>query len=516
MFVFSVTALGYAVSVILLLGLAFLVFLKNPKERLNQLFFGLAVTAALFGISLIIGSSVTNETIAYIAWMINIVDIFIVIFYAHFMLKVVGRDHAYRYFIALTYIVGVGLVALAIIFPTLFLPEVTPKLSYTYYLNPGPLYHLMVALFFFIPVLPVYELVRAYLRGGKDRFQAEYFLLGSLIGYSFGSLAFLLVYDIPVDPLYAMFYGLWTVPIAYGIVSRQLLDIRVVVRRAAVYASVVAVVTTILITLILLSNFFAEQLPHIQFWIVPLIAAFAGVFFARFYWTQSIEADQLKYEFITIATHKLRTPLTRMNWETGALLEEKLTPSMRASVEDIDAANKELIEITHVLFEAAKANDSQGADMKGELDLKKLTSEAIHRFGNLSEDKGVRIALDAPEEVYSIVGDRSQISSVIGIFVENALMYGKKDGLATISLSREGNDITFSITDDGIGINSKDQRYVFDRFFRTSKAKLADTEGLGLGLSLAKSVIKRHHGKVGVLSEGEGKGSTFWFSIPAK
>lgn len=505
----------FGISFLLHVGAAIFMLVQNHKRELNILFAIMAGAASIFGISLIIGSSATDPTVAYWAWFLNITNVFTVATYAHFGLRAVDQHIKYRWFILGSYAVAFILFGLALLFPHAFIPEVTPKMYFNYYLNPGPLYHLMLVYFFIVPAVTQFEFRRESKRGGEKGLRGRYFLRSSP-GFAIGAIAFLLVYNIPVDPVFATPHAVGILLVGYGILSRELMDIRVVVKRAAIYAGIVAVVAGGFVALILLNNFLVEVIPGIQFWTIPLIAALVGVSLARFYWVQSIEADQLKYEFITIATHKLRTPLTRISWQTEALLEEKLTPSMRASVEDIDAANKELIEITHVLFEAAKANDSQGASMEQDVDLKELVTEALDRFKMQCEKRSITVVVDAPENVYLTVGDRSQISSVVGIFVENALVYGSEGGTVSISLTKDEVDVTFSITDDGIGISSKDQRYVFDRFFRTSKAKLADTEGLGLGLSLAKSVIKRHHGKVGVQSEGEGAGSTFWFSIPAK
>ena len=505
----------FGISFLIHVGAAIFMLLQNSKRELNILFALMAGSAAVFGISLIIGSSTTDPTIAYWAWLLNVWNVFTVATYVHFGLRATDQHIKYRWYIVGSYIIAFTIFGLTLLFPHLFLPEVTPKMYFNYYLNPGPLYHAMLLYFLIVPGFVQYKFFKESKKGGEQGLRGRYYFFSSP-GFAIGAIAFLLVYDIPVDPVFATPHSIGIISIAYGILARELMDIRVVIKRAAIYAGVVAVVAGVFVALILLNNFLIGIIPGVQFWTIPLIAAVVGVLLARFYWTQAIEADKLKYEFITIATHKLRTPLTRISWQTEALLDESSDPEIQKTVQSIDSANKELIEITHILFEAAKANDSKGATMEQDFDLKPLVVEAIERFSDLSKKRRSAVMFDASENTYMVLGDKARIVSVLGILIENALVYGQEGGSVQISLSKKGSDVLFSITDDGIGISKKDQRYVFDRFFRTSKAKLADTEGLGLGLSLAKSVIKRHHGKIGVQSDGEDKGSTFWFSIPAK
>jgi signal transduction histidine kinase len=83
-----------------------------------------------------------------------------------------------------------------------------------------------------------------------------------------------------------------------------------------------------------------------------------------------------------------------------------------------------------------------------------------------------------------------------------------------VVLSNEKRRVRFSVSDTGIGINHEDQQRIFSSFFRTDAAKTTDTEGVGIGLSVAKSIVEKHGGAIGVSSDGEGKGSTFWFTLP--
>ncbi|MGH7174744.1 MAG: sensor histidine kinase, partial [Minisyncoccia bacterium] len=93
--------------------------------------------------------------------------------------------------------------------------------------------------------------------------------------------------------------------------------------------------------------------------------------------------------------------------------------------------------------------------------------------------------------------------------------YTPSGGSVSVQIVPDQRGVRFSVVDTGVGVSKADQRDIFKTFFRTEAARAADTEGVGLGLSLVKNTIERQGGTVGVLSEGAGKGSTFWFTLPA-
>ena len=98
------------------------------------------------------------------------------------------------------------------------------------------------------------------------------------------------------------------------------------------------------------------------------------------------------------------------------------------------------------------------------------------------------------------------------ILLENAILYTKDE--IKINIDSHKDSVVLHIEDNGIGIKKEDQPYIFSRFYRSHEAYLTETEGTGIGLFLAKSMIDKHDGTIGVRSEGKGKGSIFWFKLP--
>ncbi len=510
-----ILTVGHGISAFLLLSVGVFVLVKGSRRIENTLFFLLAFFTAAFNISAGIGINLHPSEFAYGVWFFNILDVFITTSYVHFIIHAIDRQGALKWFIRLTYLIAFIIFGVAMLFPQLFIPEVTSKLYLNSYLNPGPLYHAMLIFFIVFPLIAFYELVRAYFRGGFDRLKAEYYIAMSFVGYGIGLWSFALVYDLKVDPLLGAFVGFYMLPIAYGIVAKQLLDIRFVVKRAFFYAVGIALVAAGLVVIMFLNNLLVSEFPVLRFWTVPLGAAMVSVFLGRAYWVQAQENDRLKYEFISIATHKLRTPLTRIKWEISSITESfKDNKAVVAAALRIDDANNKLIALTNVLVEAAETDDIYYGYKKKYFDLRDVILKAIERSQSLANKRAIRIIPHIAPKLSLINGDADRIASAVDVLLENACMYSHEGGEVRVSLEEKAREITFKVSDDGIGISSEDRKRVFTRFFRSHTAKMADTEGMGLGLSMAKSIIDKHHGEIGVDSPGPGKGSTFWFTIP--
>ena len=302
--------------------------------------------------------------------------------------------------------------------------------------------------------------------------------------------------------------------------SRSFMDIKQrpyrprALKLALFYIVLIAVIAGVLFLLILVNDLLVIKFPEFKFWIVPLFGAFIAVIVGNVFIRQSRQNDKLKYEFISIATHKLRTPLTRIKWEAATMQEQfKDNQQVQEAVKRIDEANTRLIDLTNVLVEASETDDMYYGYKTKYFDIVDAVKKGIERTGALAERKGVKVTSQIPQKIGLIRGDPNRIASVIDVLLENACMYSNAGGEVRITLEDLPRTARLSVSDDGIGISTGDQKHMFTRFYRSYAAKTADTEGMGLGLSMAKSIIDMHRGQIGVTSKGPGKGSTFWFSL---
>ena len=500
-------------AIVLVGGL--LVFLQNWRRPGNQAFFFHTVTIVLFTFFFAMASLQTEHASAYAWWMTNIVDVFIAMASVQLIFTVTNRTKEWRWFLILSYVTGFTIFVLALAQPHWFLPDVTPKLYFPYYLNAGWLYIAMVAyLVVFVFIAFMNLLVAFWSSSGVARKRYEYFIFAYIIGYTIGGWNFLLVFNIPADPIFAMALWVHLIPVAYGIFAIDLLDIRIVARRSFYYAAGIAIIAGFLATLILLNNVITQTFPKLQFWTVPAVVGVIAFVIGRLVWAQVTEGEKLKYEFITVATHKLRTPLTQIRWSLAELMPQAQgNPAMLEGLRRIDESNNRLIELTTDLMEAAHSGEGMNGYKKEAVDLEKLANDTLEHFELQITAKKIAVTKSF-EGAVPVQGDIRHTESVVTVFIENAITYTPSGGTLRVEAKKDRQGVRFSVTDSGIGVAIEDRDRLFKSFFRTDKAKTADTEGVGLGLSLAKSTIERQGGSIGFTSEGEGKGSTFWFVLP--
>jgi signal transduction histidine kinase len=342
------------------------------------------------------------------------------------------------------------------------------------------------------------------------------------------------------------------VPVGYAAVRYQLANVNVVARRAFSYAIVVTSLTAFIGAVNYLNTLLPMQMGPFTSLILPGISSLLAVGIGTFVWKKTRESDVLKTEFISIISHKFRTPLTQIKWTVEMLLNSPaiIDKDMRHELTNVAESNKRLIELSNMLVATAEATNASDYDYsfarfpviqniediirshaleinKKELGIIKVfplvNSAAItesgylekqQRQGELSPSSLIPPSvLSTAREVY-VNADRERFRFVLHTLIENAIRYTPAKGTIRITIDNSDGLAHIIVADTGIGISEKEIRYVFTRFYRTDRAKVADTEGAGIGLYLSKVIVDRHGGKMSALSEGENKGSTFTVVVP--
>lgn len=224
------------------------------------------------------------------------------------------------------------------------------------------------------------------------------------------------------------------------------------------------------------------------------------------------ELLQQKDEFMSIASHELKTPITSMK-ASLQIVERILTEkdSQVLAGQFINKANEQVDKLTVLvenLLDVTKIQSGKMEFSKSEFDISRLISESVYHIRNLSRSE-INIAAN---DVINIYADQNRIEQVIINLLSNALKYSPDTTVVILKSYVTGHKIKVEVTDQGIGIPSENLPFIFDRFFRGihSSEKFS---GLGLGLYISADIIKRHGGEIGVQSI-LGKGSTFWFTLP--
>ena len=234
----------------------------------------------------------------------------------------------------------------------------------------------------------------------------------------------------------------------------------------------------------------------------------------RIVWQKLAKSEVLKYEFITIVAHKFRTPLTHVKWATGELANTENDPYRKQTLMDIQESNEKLIKLTNTLIEITDSDNESGSSYN--LETTSL-GDFIRTVGDTFKDnfheKNVFFSIQCPPDEIQALIDRQRIEFVLQTLLENALHYTSPGKNVSLSLVRSGKLALISVTDNGIGIKKEDLPFIFSKFFRAENAQSVDTEGFGVGLYLASSIIERHRGSINVASEGEDQGTVFTISL---
>ena len=227
-------------------------------------------------------------------------------------------------------------------------------------------------------------------------------------------------------------------------------------------------------------------------------------------------ANRMKTEFVSIASHQLRSPLSIFKW-TLEILQRRGYAEAPEKTEDFMRTLREtterMIRIVNSLLEVSRI-EAGVLMLKPEIfNLSQLTDDIVKRFDTYARASGIVITHTPNQTLPAVTSDRERISMVIENLISNAIQYTAGSGTIKIIIEHPDGYLRWSITDEGRGIAPNQQLYIFGKFFRADGAGGPHTRGTGLGLYIAKSIIEASRGTIGFTSVS-GKGSTFWFTLP--
>lgn len=236
---------------------------------------------------------------------------------------------------------------------------------------------------------------------------------------------------------------------------------------------------------------------------------------ARIIWRKLMENENLKYEFITIIAHKFRTPLTSIKWILENSLQDKNDPQIKEAYTNIQESNDKLINLTSTLIELTNLErEGETSYVFENIHLCDFSREVGESFKVLFHEKNIFFGVKCEPVDIIVKADKARLEFVIQTLLENARNYTPPGRNVEMSIAQSDNHAVISVSDNGIGISQSDIKNISHKFFRTENAKQMDTEGFGIGLYLANSIIKKHRGALDVFSPGLNKGSVFSVFIP--
>ena len=230
--------------------------------------------------------------------------------------------------------------------------------------------------------------------------------------------------------------------------------------------------------------------------------------------TQEREIAQMKSDFVSFATHQLRTPLSGIKWMLELAMDEQAVPDGAASyMKDALGASQRLIQLVNDLLDISRLESGRMKATPQLVDLVELTRTVLTDLKLQLDEKGHRLTLETSGDALAVFADPQLLRQVVLNFTSNAIKYSPRHGDIRVALTGEQDVVRWLIKDTGIGIPKESQRHLFEKFYRADNVAALETDGTGLGLYLVRLIVEQIGGHVGCESE-EGRGATFYFTVP--
>lgn len=512
------------------LAFGLFVYVNNTKARLNSSWFLFSSLIAFWGFSLYgVTSAKDIETAMLWQYALDVIAIFIPVLYVNFILSFLGIKN--KVVVYTTFIIGLLLAILST--TTFFKVGIIDRFGF-YWINPGPYYLLFPAFFILCVIYALFLLFQSY-RNDKNnkrlRAQIRLQIIAGAIGFSGGITNFLPQF-FNIFPFGNYFVLLYIFFISYSIIKYKFFDLKTAATELFA-GGVVILFFFNLLTSVTIQDWLirALLLALVSFFSVLIVRGVSKEVRAR----EQIELlandlkianerlqflDKQKSEFVSIASHQLRSPLTAIKGYTSMLLEGSfgfIEPKTREAVDRIFQSAQNLVGIVDDLLNITRLEQGRMEYTFEKVDLSKLTKEIVDSLypNALNKKLGLTFEDDKATD-YFVNADLLKIRQVVLNLVDNAIKY-TREGAVKVNVSKinSGKGVRVAVADTGVGITPELRSRLFEKFSRGDEVSKLHTNGTGLGLYIAKQMIEAHKGTIGVNSGGEGKGSVFYIEIPS-
>jgi signal transduction histidine kinase len=228
------------------------------------------------------------------------------------------------------------------------------------------------------------------------------------------------------------------------------------------------------------------------------------------------ELDQTKDEFISMASHQLRTPLTTIKGYLSMVLEGDVGPVTKDERKMIEMAfdgAERMVFLIADLLNVSRLQSGKFVIDDKPTDLAKMVESEVTQLQDTAVHHNLKLTLHKPDKFPLLNIDDTKIRQVVMNFLDNAIYYTPAGGSIDVKLEATKGAINYTVTDTGLGVPTADQHHLFSKFYRAGNARKMRPDGTGLGLFMAKKVITAQGGAI-IFNSAEGKGSTFGFSFP--
>lgn len=511
-----------------------LMFMRG-RERLHQIWGVFCITVFLWGLGVFEIATTSDPEQAVFWWKVGYIGvIFIPIMFTHFVYIFLKLKIGW-YIYALYFI---GLVFLILNLNTdLFINKVRLVFDQFYYISPPEiLYSFFFILFIVFVFFSHVKLWQAFKKAdGILKVQIKYFFLATFIGFGGGTLSFLPVFNIDLYPVFNLTVFLYPIIMGYAIFKHHLMNIRVIAAEAfsglLVFITLVSVfrtstalefyfrifmfIITVIFAIFLIQSVLREvrRREEMEVMAQKLRKASKKLATAN---KKLKKLDEAKSEFLSIASHQLRTPSTVIKGYISMMLEGsfgKIPKIVKENLEKVYISNERLLTLIENLLNISRIEAGRIQFDVKPINLVKIVSEVTEDFSKKVKEKKLKLDYQPVKNLPLALADPNKVKEVVSNIIDNAVKYTPK-GEIVVGVHQESQSLVFSCQDTGAGVLSEDLPRLFEKFVRGQGMREIHTEGTGLGLYYARSLIENMGGRIWAESQGKGKGSKFSFSLP--
>lgn len=232
--------------------------------------------------------------------------------------------------------------------------------------------------------------------------------------------------------------------------------------------------------------------------------------------TKEREVDRAKTEFVSLASHQLRTPLSAINWYAEMLIAGdagKLTREQKEYVQEIYNGNQRMVDLVNALLDVSRIELGTFSVEPVEVDLKKIMDIVVNELKNKIDTKKLNFSSRVDKHLKSYNGDPKLLNIIFQNLISNAVKYTPDGGEVKVQIKKGIEHLHILVADSGIGIPESQKNKIFTKLFRADNVRESDTEGTGLGLYIVKSIIEQSGGSVSFVSK-QNKGTVFTVKLP--
>lgn len=525
----------FAITGILITLTAFIesiIMFYKGREKIHFLWGIFIFAVMIWGVGVILIANSKDPALSSLYWKLSYVGVvFMPAFLIHFTFTFLKIKK--RILITFLYFLSIFFVYL-LFFTDLFIYEVDFVFDQFYYISSPPIYYnLFVLIFVFSFFYALCKMYKEYKKSsGINKIQIKYLFLGLLIAVVGGSSSYFPVYGLYVYPYFNITIAIGIILVGYGVFKYHLMNVRVLLSQ----------IISVFFIFISFYALFLNQYQNFTFKIIAfLVSLFLVILLLYSTNAESLrlkEIEQLnrkltkaskvikqknknlqallnmKTEFLRVVHHQLNTPLSIMR-NSFAMAEEKVIKPAKA----LKIAKSGLDRLSQTIEDFWQAYEMEGEKIKvkkEKTDITDMIRQQAEEKKKMSKfkQKKLKIKIKKPDfKIPKVMADPKKIIHVISNLLDNAVFYTDQ-GSIIISYQKKDKNLRVNVKDTGIGITAEDKDRLFKKFSRGVSATQVSPDGSGLGLYIAKKIIDAHNGDIGVDSEGQGKGSTFYFTLP--